>query len=298
MCILNRNNISGVRHKLDWNYNEYFAVCLRNNDSANDKILCKSDLKNYPPTYSTARTIIVETNRGFTYRMFDNPYHREKLRSYGLSPDNAFGCVMHYLFRLKPEGCDNACKAVAAGIRAAEANNVVVVGIQVRVGDSIMDGDDKTTIARARVHLNCARDISEDILNKTGRQTLFYMISDSISLLKAVKNEYGDKILVDIDTRPMNTANCNGASQCSTHDKKLKLIQHTTNQAFMFSRAHYHVVSRYSGFGMMGAWMSRRPVENRVFRVLSDKPNTVCRVGSIRDADTNPRELASDWSGI
>ena len=95
----------------------------------------------------------------------------------------------------------------------------------------------------------------------------------------------------------MNTAHCNGNEQCSTKEKKIRLIQHTTNQAFMFSKAHYHVVSRFSGFGMMGAWMSRRPVQNRIFRVVSDS-NPVCRAGKFRDVDTDPRELASDWSGI
>lgn len=292
---LDRNGYEGSRYEFHYNFNEYFPVCLRNNDSANTVILAQSDLNKFPPTYYNTRTLIVESNRGMTYRFFENPYHGDTLRSWGLTPENSFGCIMNYLFHIKKNGCDETCQSIMRKMKNAEASNVTIIGIQVRIGDNIMDGEDKTTLDRAAAHLRCAQDLADEILERSGCRSIFYMISDSIALLQAAKDHFGDRLLADTNTRPMNTAHC---AHCHTDEHKLRLIHHTTNQVFLFARAHYHVVTTNSGFGMMGAWMSDRPIHGRVFRVTGNNP--VCRGGesNFRDVVSDPRELAIGWSGI
>lgn len=292
---LDRLGSPDKRHEINFDFNEYFPICLRNNDSANTIILTESDLTIYPPTYYNTKYLMVESNRGMTYRFFDNPHHADTLRSWGLTPENSFGCMMKYLFRIKESGCDEICQGIRKEMKAAGDNNVAVIGIQVRVGDASMDGEDKTTLERGAPHFKCAQDIADELYEKTGKKSIFYLISDSISLITAAKGHYGDRLLADNATRPMHTALCR---DCHTKEHKTRLIQHTTNQVFLFSDADYHVVTTDSGFGMMAAWMNSEPITGRIFRVSGNEP--VCRGGggSYKHVITDPRELAKGWSGI
>jgi hypothetical protein len=283
-------------NNIQMDFNEYFPVCLRNNDSANDAILLKSDLKHYPPTYFNARTIIVETNRGVSYRMFDNPFHRNKLLGMGLTAETAFGCVMRYLFSIRPDGCDAICRRIMQSMADANRNDIAVIGIQVRVGDQVMSGKDVASHDTAAPHMRCAQGIADHLMSTQGVKSIFYLMSDSFAVLHAVKAKYGDLVLADNETRPVHTAHCSGSPDCSTTAGRLRLIHHSTNQVFLYSRANYHVVSRSSGFGMMGAWMNARPVKGRVFRI--DGPNAQCIPGHFRDVERDPRLLSMDWSGI
>ena len=290
---LDREGKTDKRHTFDFDFNEYFPVCLRNNDSANTIILTQSDLNKYPPMYYDTKNLIVESNRGMTYRFFENPYHSSTLRSWGLTPENSFGCIMSYLFRIKEDGCDDVCQKIRRDMEDASKNAVAVIGIQVRIGDQVMSGTDETKLERAEGHLRCAEDIASQLLVKHQQKSVFYFMSDSISLLNAVKAHYGDRVLLDNSTRPVHTSSY---QTFRTKDHKIRLQQHTTNQVFIFSKADYHVVSTDSGFGMMGAWMNSSPIKDRVFRVTGK--NTVCKGDSYKDVVTDPRSLATGWSGI
>jgi hypothetical protein len=291
---LDRLNSPDKRKEFTHNFHDYFPICLRNNDSANTIILAQSDLHIYPPTYYNAKYLMVESNRGMSYRFFENPYHAETLRSWGLNPDNSFGCIMNYLFRIKENGCDVTCQSIRKDMEVAKQQNTVVVGIQIRVGDASMEGKDTTTLGRGAPHFKCAQDIADQIKQDSGQKVIFYLISDSISLLTAAKQEYGDRLLADNTTRPLHTATANTHSQ----EGKIRMIQHTTNQVFLFSKADYHVVTTDSGFGMMAAWMNDKPIKGRVYRVSGNNP--VCKGGEseYKDVVTDPRTLAMGWSGI
>jgi hypothetical protein len=174
----------------------------------------------------------------------------------------------------------------------------VVIGVQVRVGDGVMNNPtDSGTLEAAAGHFQCAKDIASDLKARGQTKSLVYLMSDSLALIRAAQARYGDWILADSETKPVHVGTCGRGGACIAPDKKLQIVQHTAHQAFLFSRAHYHVVSRMSGFGMIGAWMNiDRPIEHRVYRVISSHPS--CIYGSYRGVVTGPGELSSGWAGI
>lgn len=293
---LERKGKPGPELSFEFGFDKYFPICLRNNDSANEAILVKSDLKTYPPIYYDTGTLLVESNRGMSYRLFDNPFHGSTLRSLGLTPENAFGCTLCYLFHMKESTCDSTCRAIKYEMERASSNNSVVIGIQIRAGDAAMEGNDATSLRRGAAHFKCAQDLADQELKESGRQAIFYLMSDSISLLTQAKKRYGGQLLADVNTRPAHAARC---TNCSTRNHRIFLIQHAMNQVFLFSKCHYHIVSADSGFGMIGAWMNVKPVEDRVFRIGPDVgTRTVCRKGFYKGVVTDPKKLATSWSGI
>lgn len=277
-----------------FNFSEYFPICLRNNDSANTAILTQSDLRIYPPTYFNTRTLLIESNRGMTYRLFDNPFHRAELLALGLTPENAFSCAFKYLFSPIEDSCTGVCRHILQSIENAKQDQIAIIGIQVRVGDAAMEGNDTTSFARAAAYFKCAADIAEQIFQESGRKSKYYLISDSLSLLQQAYEAHGEHILVDTTTRPTHIARC---STCRTSDRRISLLQYTMNQIFLFSKCHYHIVTTDSGFGMLGAWMNGNPVKDRIFRLSSDS-TPVCKRGKYYDVVTEVRTLASSWSGI
>ena len=48
--------------------------------------------------YPDHPVIFLSSNRGRSFRLFDNPHHRRRLRSLGLRPETAFGCAFRFLF--------------------------------------------------------------------------------------------------------------------------------------------------------------------------------------------------------
>jgi hypothetical protein len=174
----------------------------------------------------------------------------------------------------------------------------VVIGVQVRVGDGVMNNPtDSGTLEAAAGHFQCAKDIASDLKARGQTKSLVYLMSDSLALIRAARARYGDWILADSETKPVHVGTCGRGGACIALDKKLQIVPHTVHQAFLFSRAHYHVVSRMSGFGMIGAWMNiDRPIEHRVYRVNSTSAR--CKYGAYHEVIINPFELAKGWSGI
>ena len=68
---------------------------LANNNTISDELFLSTDLRTVHPEQSV---IFVASNRGRTYRLFDNPHHRRALASMGLRPETAFGCAFRFLF--------------------------------------------------------------------------------------------------------------------------------------------------------------------------------------------------------
>ena len=61
-----------------------------------------------------SETIFFSSNRGCVTNLFENPHHGPQLRAMGLTPNNAFGSVFNFLFRLKPEACYGECRRLEA----------------------------------------------------------------------------------------------------------------------------------------------------------------------------------------
>jgi hypothetical protein len=72
---------------------QYASRYLVNNNKASDFLLHENLWEaNEEPT------VFVASNRGRSFRLFDNPHHRQQLAAMGLRPETAFGCAFRFLF--------------------------------------------------------------------------------------------------------------------------------------------------------------------------------------------------------
>jgi hypothetical protein len=243
--------------------------------------------------------IYVQSNRGVSYSMFSNPYHRQQLLAWGLTPETAFSCAMEYLFKEKSISCDATCQHLKNSVFSARQQGKAVIGVQVRVGDNVMKtGSDNTSLAIATNHFKCASDIARDIYASSGSQSVLYFLSDSLSLARNVLNFYGDSVIADSETKPVHVgSSCNRGGKCYSKEDKALIVRQTVNRMILFSLTDYQVVAEHSGFGMMSAWMNRaRPIEHRIYRVL--RGNINCSYGAYKSVIWDKRSLSLGYSGI
>ena len=186
--------------------------------------------------YSNRDRIIILGNRGFSYQMFENPHHNTTLYALGLTPDNAFKCVFHYLFKLrepkvvcsdKSEDKDNSntnsnsnvldCKGVNHNTNRSLSNRImalqsvgdVVIGIHVRLGDHIFDRNvELTMLVNVHWYMKCALELKDEFDDQqnrswtgTGaseriRKAYILFLSDSLDLRVEVLKKYGEGVIL------------------------------------------------------------------------------------------------------
>jgi hypothetical protein len=245
------------------------------------------------------KNIYIQTNRGVSHAMFSNPYHKEQFQAWGLTPETGFSCAMEYLFKEKESSCDSTCQRLRRSVFSAREQGKAVIGVQVRVGDTVMNsGSDNTSLSIATNHFKCASNIANDLFISSGTQSVFYFLSDSLSLVHTVIKVYGDKVITDSETKPVHVgSSCNRGGKCYDKDEKTLFVRQTVNRLILFSLTDYQVVSELSGFGMMAAWMNRaRPIEHRIYRVLEGNIN--CSYNAYSNVIWDISSLAHGYSGI
>ncbi len=82
-------------------------------------------------------TLMVTTNSGHSVALFDNPFIKPVLEDAGLSPATAFGCIVNYLLVPRPE----IFADLGPQLRAINDHQGLKIGIQIRVGDALMNGN-------------------------------------------------------------------------------------------------------------------------------------------------------------
>jgi len=279
----------------------YHPLYLINNNPRNDILFGTTDLNTQPDKHPNVSTLLMASNRGRSYLLFDNPHHNRTLLSMGLRRESALGCVMHYLFTPKPEACGESCRVIHSALIEAGKQGVLRVGIHVRVGDHIWNPLALASVRLADPFISCADEI---VATRTppaieGQpKRLYYLISDSMLVRSKAKDTYGDHVITDLDGPVMHT-------DCAPHNpdkchQVSKGLAHATMELYLFSLCDVHVVSMHSGFGLLGAWMSSlsrvgRPRTNRthIYRVETGMPRS-CRV---EDADP-PKIIAHHRTGF
>ena len=86
-------------------------------------------------------------------------------------------------------------------------------------------------------------------------RTMFFFISDSLSLRHRVKSRYGDKLFADTGTRAEHM-DCYHQRGACTKPHMTRAMRHAAADLLAFSMAYYHVYTATSGFGRLGAWLS------------------------------------------
>jgi hypothetical protein len=293
-------------YNLTLNASDYYPICLRNNNSYSDFILIKSDLSSAAPIRD-AGTIILESNRGVSYRTFLNPSNKNKLNVLGLDRDNSFGCIMHYLMRYNMSSCSSSHDEVSRAFLQARREGQTIIGVQIRTGDHVLHGS-SPNMSVAEPYLKCAESLANHFSYQKHQKPSFYFVSDSVDVLDLMKSTFVDSAIVNRKIRPQHSAETQcGAKNtrpCTAKERSLhhKAILEALCDMHFFSKTDYQVISSDSNFGLVGAALNGRPLAGRVIRVTG--PNPRCAealsnpIGQNVDVETRPNMLATKWSGI
>ena len=148
--------------------------------------------------------VILSSNRGRAFRLFESPRYRQWLLDFGLRPETCLACAFHHLFR--PSA---AVESLYGGTfrRLVDNKPILKIGIAVRVGDEVFGGSDKREQhdeaylwSIAEPYFDCASQI-EATRAQPGQRVLIYLISESLKLRQLAKERLGDEILTDDSTR-------------------------------------------------------------------------------------------------
>ncbi|GAQ83628.1 hypothetical protein KFL_001550180 [Klebsormidium nitens] len=266
---------------------------LVNMDEDSVEIFRTQDLREFPEGTADAETVYIQSNRGRTHVLFDNPFHRQQLLDWGLRPDTAFACAYHYLFSLT----DRISPEMKREISVLEgAKDALKIGIMVRVGDHVFKGDDDTPLETAAADLACVEQIEENRL-RSGQQVLWYFLSESLTLRQKVKERYGDKVLTNTERvakHPDCTLNGESCAQAERDSAAAGLVFGAA-QVHALAMTDVQVFTRDSGFGRIGAWLSAvshcHPLA--LYAIAQRQPRS-CSIGSSDDL----RASSLEWAGI
>jgi hypothetical protein len=168
----------------------------------------------------------------------------------------------------------------------------------VRFGDKLMNNDGlhgtvSTTMLMdlAAPFFDCATQI-ESALSVPGQRVIWYLLSDNGSFRRAAKERYGEKLLTDTALQAMHT-DCkrNGNPTLCSESTMNVALQHSIGSMLAFSLADYHVISRKSGFGRLGAWLSGR--WSNMHEIMWGEPS-VC----LPNKPAHPAVVSQHGSGV
>jgi hypothetical protein len=139
----------------------------------------------------------------------------------------------------------------------------------------------------AEPYFECAQRL-EAAFGVPGKTTVWYLMSESHALRVAAHDRYGEKVVTDTklamshpDCKAHNPGACNADSM---HDS----LRHSIGQLVTFSLADYHIYTRSSGFGRLGAWLSGS------WANLYSIDGRVCDPAH----PDSPEQSAFEWAGV
>ncbi|KAJ3166561.1 hypothetical protein HDU87_002076 [Geranomyces variabilis] len=262
----------------------YDSFYWTNRDPANTFLT--SNLSTYPNEKPSH--VFFASNRGGSYRLFSNPYHRQQLLDMGLRPEATFRCIFHYLFRPRP-----AVEKIMAPLRAKiHQQGSLVIGIKIRVGDAIFTGGDTTSVEAFAHYFDCAAQI-QATRAYPGQRVVWHLVTESMSLRQKAKEKYGDLLVTDLEHEATHAALCAeaAAGKVCKDSHGLSPLETGFADMLLFSEADFHVIPSNSGFGMQGAWLHRHDFGH--IYMIGDGPRSC----GVFDYDSN-EALAISWSGI
>ncbi|WIA20350.1 hypothetical protein OEZ85_006181 [Tetradesmus obliquus] len=275
-------------------YEAYALHNLVNPLDAQLEALGRVNLTNFPAGMADVPVVLSTSNRGASYMMLTNPHHKDTWwRHYGLRPESAFMCGFWAL-------CSpNAAVQRMYGQRfwgPLTEPGVMRIGIQVRFGDKLAFLHSaalapSALLALAAPYFACAQGL-EEAYAAPGQRVVWFVISDSGAFRKAAVKRYGDKVLTDDQLQLVHVACHLNDDPSLCKDSTLQLaVQHSVGEMLSFSLADYHIITRSSGFGRVGAWLSGRWGNLYELSPGADDAGEVCP-----GRPTSPAESAAHFS--
>lgn len=279
---------------------EYFAVNTINNIGLQDMLIDKNLTE---VLGGSSSTVMMSMNRGKTVRLSENPTHGQELLSHGLDPYNTFGCLTNYLLKPRREILDLVPAIVEKMTYTDSNNNILKISIQIRDGDQVFRGlHSEVNLNEFRTYFACAEQI-EAFAVGSGEFTggvIWYLTSDNLALRRAAVEYYGaDKVLTDLSHTPMHSADLMLKGEEESRKRKAASIEGFKLAAaewWLMGFAHYHVITKTSGFGRTAGFRSLRRDSIYTVHANSRDSDTYAHCGP--ENPTDIEHLFYDWSGI
>eukprot|EP00775_Hariotina_reticulata_P008064 gene8064-8259_t len=213
----------------------------------------ETNFSDFPKANPGIPYIVANNNRGRSYLVATNPHYKDEFVRNGVAPIDAFMCGFFAL-----------CSPTAAVQQkymkfweVLQEPGVLSIGIQIRTGDHNMWGapnieQGKGMLQQYKSFFTCAEGV-EATYAAAGQKVIWYLNSDSLSLRQAAQQEYGTKLLTDTVTQTRH-ADCRGCNAAWAD----AAMQDAVGAMLTFSMVNYHIITVYSGFGRVPAWISGR----------------------------------------
>lgn len=205
--------------------------------------------------------LMYASNRGRSYRLFQNRFHKQDLFDMGLrNPDNGFLCAFSYLF--KPNRV--MAQLYQKTWEQFSDSSTLKIAIHIRTGDQVFASssgdhfDVNDVRGQFKPFFDCAKEIEKTRRRSKKQKVLWYLMSDSKSLRVAAKTVFADKLITDIETKMIHPdCRFQNPDDCNETQMSFSML-HSGGDLLTYSLADYHVTHYMSGYSRIGAWLSGR----------------------------------------
>ncbi|POY75522.1 hypothetical protein BMF94_1424 [Rhodotorula taiwanensis] len=203
----------------------------------------------------SSRWAQLDANRGTVLRSFTYPSVRPHLDRLGLTPTNAYSCLINYAFR--PKRAALAFIAQYTSYFALPEN--FVVGIQIRTGDKSMEsaGWDRHTVAQYQYYFTCAEQLAMTYARPTQR-VVYYLITDSNDLEQDAKRVLGNRVVVTGLEQAHAEIKANSSNVDDSIRRATDGFMRTIAESWIFAGTDYQILTANSGFGKIPTWQRGR----------------------------------------
>jgi hypothetical protein len=220
--------------------------------------------------------IFVRTNVGHTVKLLSSIYHGPELHKMGISSRTAFGCAFDYLIQINNE----SRRLVAEDFSKITSPEVLSIGIQIREGDQTMKNALKSSAYQITTHenrkyfLDCASLIEHQLINELDKwnhkRILWYLVTDSISSRKELKQLIGDKLIVNVRHEIAHSRHYSlklsgehgkstseqGIVEATTNEEVIEAFRLAAAENWLLSLTNFKVISGWSGYGRIASAQS------------------------------------------
>ena len=186
--------------------------------------------------------VFITTNRATSVRLFENPYHGQQLRKIGLTPETAFGCAIHFLFKPLPE----VVKLLIPTMHLLAQRPSI--GIHLRVGDHAFQESHVAQVEEFANYFDCAKEVEQAFFVKA-EDVVWLLLSDSKDLRRQASEFYGDKVHI------LSTDNVEHSygMQVDAPRASLDSFRAAVSEHWVMGFTDVHIVDKDSGFGLTAA---------------------------------------------
>ncbi|WIA23241.1 hypothetical protein OEZ85_000012 [Tetradesmus obliquus] len=197
---------------------------------------------------SNASYLIWSVNRGLVWRaVSSNRYIKQRLRSMGLNPTNAFGCLFDFLYRPTPA----TMNLVTPLLPQLLDPTTFKVGLQIRTGDEFLGAGKSKQFEDAFEWFHCAK-VAEQAWKPPGQKSVWFLLSDSPGIRQGAVRYLGPQVVTMRDAILAHTHHLPG----SVAGRESSVLGFAAAETWLFSLMDVHVISQLSGFGRMGAMIA------------------------------------------